>query len=177
MNNFSDFSSNKKISLVAGAVLVISLFLPWISYMMFSESLIGMAGSISDLKQLARSGGESVPDFTFGQNLFVYIGYAYLVLGAAGLYFNYNGDVKKSKMYYYLIPAYFILVFILNVSDIVDALDAYQDMPTEYMPDISLLDLIGIGFYLFVISYIVVMVKLNPEEKTVNEVLEENPES
>ena len=164
----SNFSSNKKISLIAGGALAISLFLPWISFMIFSESLIGIPGLIGTLQDLSGAfGGEESLDLTFAQNIAIYIGYAYLIFAGAGLYLNYTGDIKKSKLFYYLIPVYFILVVILNASDL-------PDMPSDSF-DFNVFEFLGIGFYMFVISYVIVLIKLKPEEGADALVVEEDP--
>ena len=165
----SNFSSNKKISLIAGGALAISLFLPWISFMFFSESLIGIPGLIGTLQDLSGAfGGEESLDLTFAQNIAIYIGYAYLIFAGAGLYLNYTGDIKKSKLFYYLIPVYFILVVILNTSDL-------PDMPSDSF-DFNVFEFLGIGFYMFVISYVIVLIKLKPEEEGADAlVVEEDP--
>ena len=165
----STFSSNKKISLIAGGALAISLFLPWISFMIFSESLIGIPGLIGTLQDLSGAfGGEESLDLTFAQNIAIYIGYAYLIFAGAGLYLNYTGDIKKSKLFYYLIPVYFILVVILNTSDL-------PDMPSDSF-DFNVFEFLGIGFYMFVISYVIVLIKLKPEEEGADAlVVEEDP--
>jgi len=165
----SNFSSNKKISLIAGGALAISLFLPWISVMIFSESLIGIPGLIGTLQDLSGAfGGEESLDLTFAQNMAIYIGYAYLIFAGAGLYLNYTGDIKKSKLFYYLIPVYFILVVILNTSDL-------PDMPSDSF-DFNVFEFLGIGFYMFVISYVIVLIKLKPEEEGADAlVVEEDP--
>ena len=165
----SNFSSNKKISLIAGGALAISLFLPWISFMIFSESLIGIPGLIGTLQDLSGAfGGEESLDLTFAQNIAIYIGYAYLIFAGAGLYLNYTGDIKKSKLFYYLIPVYFILVVILNTSDL-------PDMPSDSF-DFNVFEFLGIGFYMFVISYVIVLIKLKPEEEGADAlVVEEDP--
>tara|TARA_B110000495_G_C22599404_1_gene358591 strand:+ start:29 stop:520 length:492 start_codon:yes stop_codon:yes gene_type:complete len=156
----SNFSSNKKISLIAGGALAISLFLPWISFMIFSESLIGIPGLIGTLQDLSGAfGGEESLDLTFAQNIAIYIGYAYLIFAGAGLYLNYTGDIKKSKLFYYLIPVYFILVVILNIADL-----DIPDMPSDSF-DFNVFDFLGIGFYMFVISYVVVLIKLKPDDE------------
>jgi hypothetical protein len=109
-----NLSQNKKISLGLGVVVLISLFLPWFSFMIFSTSLIGAPGLITDL---ASFGGGIMDDVPFKIQLAIYMGYAFFILGAAGLYFNYKNDIQKAKLSYYAMVGYFALVIILNISD------------------------------------------------------------
>ncbi len=108
-----NLSQNKKISLGIGVVLLISLFLPWASFMGFSMSLIGIPGAISDF---AGVGGGDMSDLGFKALLGLYMGYAFFILSAAGLFFNYKGDIQKAKWAYYSMLGYFVLIIILNIA-------------------------------------------------------------
>ena len=130
-----NLSQNKKISLGLGVVLIISLFLPWFRYV-FNFSLI-------DIPDYDHWFAEKIP---FKIQLAVYIGYVYVVLAAAGLYFNYKNDIQKAKLSYYAMVGYFALVIILNISDMGD-MGGGDDGP-------SIFKILGMGFYLFVASYI-----------------------
>ena len=126
-------------------MLIISLFLPWFDYFIFSASLIGIPEMISNLSTFF---GEGMDDISFKIQLAVYIGYVYIVLAAAGLYFNYTGDIQKSKLFYYSMIGYFALVLLINMSDISGGLgDKEGGGP-------SIFDLLGIGFYIFIASFI-----------------------
>tara|TARA_E500000331_G_C16969645_1_gene588728 strand:- start:138 stop:605 length:468 start_codon:yes stop_codon:yes gene_type:complete len=153
-----NLSQNKKISLGLGAAVLISLFLPWFSFMIFSTSLIGIPGLIADIGALGAS-----PDFTFGQNLAIYIGYAFLIFGAAGLYFNYKDDIQKAKLSYYAMIGYFALVLLLNISDMGD-MTGGDDGP-------SIFKVLGMGFYVFIASYIGNLKYLKEESES--EIIEE----
>ena len=104
-----------------------------------------MPEMISDLSTFL---GEGMTDISFKIQLAVYIGYVYIVLAAAGLYFNYTGDIQKSKLFYYSMIGYFALVLLINMSDISGGLgDKEGGGP-------SIFDLLGIGFYIFIASFI-----------------------
>jgi len=141
-----NLSKNKKISLALGFVVLISLFMPWISYFIFSESLIGISGKLSDLA--------SFGDPKFKHQLVIYIGYAFLILAAASLFFNYKGDIQKAKWAYYSMIGYFGLVIILNIGDI-GKLPVPESIPMleAFMP--SIFDILGVGFYVFIASFLV----------------------
>jgi len=158
-----NLSQNKKISLGLGVVLIISLFLPWFDFFIFSFSLIGMPEIISDLSTFL---GEGMTDISFKIQLAVYIGYVYVVLAAAGLYFNYKNDIQKAKLSYYAMVGYFALVIILNISDMGDMGDmgGGDDGP-------SIFSFLGMGFYLFIASYIGNLKYLKEESDT--EIIEE----
>jgi hypothetical protein len=143
-------------------VLIISLFLPWFDFFIFSFSLIGMPEMISDLSTFL---GEGMTDISFKIQLAVYIGYVYIVLAAAGLYFNYTGDIQKSKLFYYSMIGYFALVLLINMSDISGGLgDKERGAP-------SIFDLLGMGFYVFIASYIGNLKYLKEESQS--EIIEE----
>ena len=72
-----NLSRNKKISLGLGIALIISLFLPWVDVMIFSMSLIGVPGALSDMAGFL---GGSMGDMPFKLQLLVYIGYVFLFL-------------------------------------------------------------------------------------------------
>jgi len=165
-----NLDKNKKISLGLGVVLIISLFLPWFKFFIFSVTLIGIPGTVADFFTLLPIFGEDVPDIPFKQQLAMYMGYAFLVLGSAGLYFNYTGAILKSKLAYYSMIAYFILVLVLNISEVSDASDGMggsDDGP-------SIFSLLGIGLYLFIASFIGNLIYL--KEETESEVIDEPEE-
>ena len=147
-----------------------SLFLPWIDFIVFSSSLIGfpeggvMGGLPADMKILSwplpqlNWPGVSLSDLSFSQQLAIYIGYAFFVLGAAGLYFNYKGDIQKSRISYYLMIAYLLLVVILNISDMPESSGSSSSSGP------SIFDVLEMGAYIFIVSFIVNLIFL-PEEK------------
>ena len=158
-----NFSQNKKISLGLGVVLIISLFLPWLKWIVFSVSLIGIPGVIADLTPFLPSLFDSEWwDFSFKNQLVVYIGYVYLVLGTAGLYFNYKGEILKSKLAYYSMIAYFILVLVLNISEISDATNGMG----ESYDGPNIFSLLGIGLYIFITSFIGNLMYLKEESES-----------
>lgn len=158
-----NLSQNKKISLGLGAAVLISLFLPWISFMMFSASLIGIPGLLADFGNAFGGGMDDIP---FRMQLAVYMGYAFFILAAVGLYFNYKNDIQKAKLSYYAMVGYFALVIILNISDMGDMGDmgGGDDGP-------SIFSFLGLGFYLFIASYIGNLKYLKEESDT--EIIEE----
>ena len=158
-----NLSQNKKISLGLGAAVLISLFLPWISFMGFSTSLTGVPGMISDFSSFFGGGMDDIP---FKIQLAIYIGYAFFILGAIGLYFNYKDDIQKAKLSYYAMVGYFALVIILNISDMGDMGDmgGGDDGP-------SIFSFLGMGFYLFIVSYIGNLKYLKEESQS--EIIEE----
>ena len=131
-----NFSQNKKISLGLGVVLIISLFLTWI----FDHSLL-------DFSIYAQT------DFvkTVPQYMFIYIGFVFLVLGVISLLMNFENKIRMSRIVLYLVPLYFIIVCVFNIlgprGDIIEKSDSSLNI-------IDLLKKLGIGFYLFLISYI-----------------------
>ena len=155
-----NLSQNKKISLGLGAAVLISLFLPWFSYAVFSTSLIGMPGLISDFSSFFGGGMDDIP---FKIQLAIYMGYAFFILAAVGLYFNYKNDIQKAKLSYYAMVGYFALVIILNISDMGD-MGGGDDGP-------SVFKILGMGFYLFIASYIGNLKYLKEESDT--EIIEE----
>ena len=154
-----NLSQNKKISLGLGAAVLISLFLPWFSFMMFSTSLIGVPGMISDIASF----GGGMDDTPFKIQLAIYMGYAFFILGAAGLYFNYKNDIQKAKLSYYAMVGYFAIVIILNISDMGD-MGGGDDGP-------SIFKILGMGFYVFIASYIGNLKYLKEESES--EIIEE----
>ena len=155
-----NLSQNKKISLGLGAAVLISLFLPWFSFMMFSTSLIGIPGLLADV---GNTFGGEMDDIPFRMQLAVYMGYAFFILGAAGLYFNYKNDIQKAKLSYYAMVGYFALVIILNISDMGD-MGGGDDGP-------SVFEVLGMGFYVFIASYIGNLKYLKEESES--EIIEE----
>ena len=100
--------------------------------------------------------------------LAVYIGYVFFVLGAAGLYFNYKGAIQKSKLAYYSMIGYFVLVLLLNISDFSDISEgAGDDGP-------NIFSLLGIGLYLFIASFIGNLIYL--KEDSESEIIDEPEE-
>jgi hypothetical protein len=145
-------SGKKKGSLILGVLILISLFLPWFDCLFFSKSLIALPALTSNILSWI---GESP---SFSQQLAIYIGYAFFVLGAAGLYFNYKGDIQKSRISYYLMIAYLLLVVILNISDIPES-GSDSDGP-------SIFDVLEMGAYIFIVSFILNLIFLSEEKKS-----------
>jgi hypothetical protein len=154
-----NFSQNKKISLGLGAAVLISLFMNWIHVFPFKFSLIGLPGGLSDL---GRMFGGGIDDLPFKMQLAIYIGYAFFILGAVGLYFNYKNDIQKAKLSYYAMVGYFALVIILNISDMGDMGGG---------DDGSIFKVLGMGFYVFIASYIGNLKYLKEESES--EIIEE----
>jgi hypothetical protein len=144
-------SGKKKGSLILGLLILISLFLPWFDFLFFSSSLIGFpeGGVMFVLRRIS--------DLSFSQQLAIYIGYAFFVLGAAGLYFNYKGDIQKSRISYYLMIAYLLLVVILNISDMPESSGSSGP---------SIFDVLEMGAYIFIVSFIVNLIFLSEEKKS-----------
>jgi hypothetical protein len=140
-----NLSQNKKISLGIGVVLLISLFLPWASFMGLSVTLMGIAGMYNDASAIGL-GADS--DAGFKALLAIYMGYAFLILGAAGLFFNYKDDIQKAKWAYYSMLGYFVLIIILNISE----MGEMGEMGGGDGP--SIFSILGIGFYVFIASFI-----------------------
>ena len=155
-----NLSRNKKISLGLGIALIISLFLPWVDFMILSMSLIGVPGTLSDIANMA---GGSMGDIPFKAQLLVYIGYVFFILGVAGLFFNYKGDIQKAKSSYYAMAGYFVLVIILNILNFSGDLDAIGDMGGgDGGP--RFFSILGMGFYVFIASYIGNLIYLKEDD-------------
>ena len=134
--------------MTVGFLIIISLFLTWFKYLTFSTTLIGLPGTIKVFTNFLDSWfGVDVDSFPFRIQLAIYIGYAFLILSSLGLYFNNKNDIKKAKVSNYAIPAYFILVIILNMSEMGDAQGGGDGVG-------KLFDKLGLGFYVFIGSYI-----------------------
>ena len=143
-----NLSRNKKISLGLGIALIISLFLPWVDVMIFSMSLI----------DIANIAGDSMGDIPFKAQLLIYIGYVFFILGVAGLFFNYKGDIQKAKSSYYAMAGYFVLVIILSISgDFISDMGGGDDGP-------SFFSILGMGFYVFIASYIGNLIYLKEDD-------------
>jgi len=153
-----NLSRNKKISLGLGIALIISLFLPWVDVIIFSMSLIGVPGTLSDI---AGFFGFSMGDMPFKFQLLVYIGYVFFILGVAGLFFNYKGDIQKAKLSYYAMAGYFVLVIILNISG---DLGPIGDMGGGKDDGPSFFSILGMGFYVFIASYIGNLIYLKEDD-------------
>lgn len=152
-----NLSRNKKISLGLGIALIISLFMPWVDVVIFSMSLIGVPGALSDIANMA---GGSMGDIPFKAQLLVYIGYVFFILGVAGLFFNYKGDIQKAKSSYYAMAGYFVLVIILNISGDLGSIGDMgggDDGP-------SFFSILGMGFYVFIASYIGNLIYLKEDD-------------
>ena len=76
--------------------------------------------------------------------MFVYIGFVFLVLGVISLLMNFNNKIRMSRILIYLVPLYFIIVCSLNILESKD----------DSLDILNHLGKLGIGFYLFLISYI-----------------------
>ena len=138
-------SNNRNLSFLFGVLFVISLFLTWIKKLDYS---------IIEIVEL--------PFFkTLPQQMFQYIGVVFFVLGVLSLMMNFNEKVKIARILLYIVPLYFIVVCVLNFLD-----------PPEFMKSdgensgngIDKLKYIGIGFYLFLISYIGLLKYLKTEK-------------
>ena len=138
-------SNNRNLSFLFGVLFVISLFLTWIKKLDYS---------LIELVEL--------PFFkTLPQQMFQYIGIVFFVLGVLSLLMNFNNKIKIARILLYIVPLYFIVVCVLNILD-----------PPEFMKSveensgigIDKLKYIGIGFYLFLISYIGLLKYLKPEK-------------
>ena len=79
------------------------------------------------------------------------------------MYFNYKNDIQKAKLSYYAMVGYFALVIILNISDMGD-MTGGDDGP-------SIFDFLGMGFYVFIASYIGNLKYLKEESES--EIIEE----
>lgn len=101
---------------------------------------------------------------TLPQQMLKYIGVVFFVLGVLSLIMNFNNKIKIARILLYIVPLYFIVVSVLNILD-----------PPEFMKNIGKnsgigidkLKNIGIGFYLFLISYIGLL-KYLKTEKTIS---------
>lgn len=84
-----NMSKNQKIAMGSGLLMIISLFMPFMSFGPISASLMG-TGSFH--------------------------AYVFLALGAAGLFFNYKTDTTKAKYSYLGAIGWFILWVFINES-------------------------------------------------------------
>ena len=127
--------------------------MPWINFLGFSESLIAIPGFLSHYGIFQ--------DPKFKHLLVIYIGYVFLILAAASLFFNYKGHIQKAKWAYYAMIGYCGLVIILNIEESVDV-EMTSKFPLflrvifeNIMDRISPFDILYVGFYVFIASFIV----------------------
>ena len=158
---------NNNISLIAGVTLFLSLFMAWISFGI-DKSLISIPGICSDIRMISSEENPFDNDgpivWTFGGYAAQYIGWVFAALGSYALYYNYKKELKKARLYYYLMPAYILLVILLNWSEISDFNNLVSDEPGwielfEMLFGIhsdlagSIFNFFGIGLYVFFISW------------------------
>ena len=132
--------NNRNLSFLFGILFIISLFLTWIKKLDYS--LI----EISRFAQRHLGLAKTIPQY-----MFFYIGFVFLILGIISLLMNFNHKIRMARIVLYLVPLYFIVVCVLNIleynGDIIEKPDSSVNI-------IDLLRTLGIGFYLFLISYI-----------------------
>ena len=95
--------NNRNLSFLFGVLFIVSLFLTWI----FDYSLI----------EISRVANYDITKWTLPKYMFVYMGFVFLVLGVISLLMNFGNKIWMSKIVLYLVPLYFIIVCILNISD------------------------------------------------------------
>ena len=129
--------NNRNLSFLFGILFIISLFLTWINK--FDYSLI-------EISRFAPS------DFvkTVPQYMFVYMGFVFLLLGIISLLMNFENKIRMARIALYLVPLYFIIVCVLNILEFEGDIIALYNSSFN----IDLLRELGIGFYLFLISYV-----------------------
>ena len=94
--------------------------------------------------------------------MLVYIGFVFLLLGIISLLMNFENKIRMARIVLYLVPLYFIAVCILNV---LDDLEMTRDIIKKFDGGIDKLKHLGIGFYLFLISYIGLLKYLKIEKQ------------
>ena len=144
-------SNNRNLSFLFGVLFVISLFLTWIRR--YDYSIIEMVEI-------------QVPDpyRTLPIQMLQYIGVVFFVLGVLSLIMNFNDKVKIARILLYIVPLYFILVCVLNILDLPEFMKSAGENSGN---GIDKLKYIGIGFYLFLISYLGLL-KYLKTEKTIS---------
>ena len=85
---------------------------------------------------------------TIPQYMFFYIGFVFLILGIINLLMNFINKIRIARIVLYLVPLYFIVVCVLNL------LEFKGDIIEKPDSSFNIIDLLGIGFYLFLISYV-----------------------
>ena len=139
--------NNRNLSFLFGILFIISLFLTWIKKLDYS--LI----EISRFAQRHLGLAKTIPQY-----MFFYIGFVFLILGIISLLMNFNNKIRMARIVLYLAPLYFIAVCVLN-ADIIEKPDSSFNI-------IDLLRTLGLGFYLFLISYVGLLKYLKIEKKS-----------
>lgn len=85
---------------------------------------------------------------TIPQYMFFYIGFVFLILGIINLLMNFINKIRIARIVLYLVPLYFIVVCVLNL------LEFKGDIIEKPDSSFNIIDLLRIGFYLFLISYV-----------------------
>ena len=93
--------------------------------------------------------------------MFQYIGFVFLVLGVFSLLMNFNNKIRIARIVLYIVPLYFIVVCVLNI---LDSPEIMKSVGKNSGGIINKLKYLGIGFYLFLISYIGVLKYLKVEK-------------
>jgi hypothetical protein len=138
-------SNNRNLSFLFGVLFIISLFLTWINKLDYT--LIEMV---------------EFPIFkTLPQQMFQYIGFVFLVLGVLSLLMNFNNKIRIARIVLYIVPLYFIVVCVLNI---LDSPEIMKSVGNNSGGIINKLKYLGIGFYLFLISYIGLLKYLKVEK-------------
>ena len=142
--------NNRNLSFLFGILFIISLFLTWIKKLDYS--LI----EISRFAQRHLGLAKTIPQY-----MFFYIGFVFLILGIISLLMSFNHKIRMARIVLYLVPLYFIVVCVLNIlefkADIIEKPDSSFNI-------IDLLRTLGIGFYLFLISYVGLLRYLKTEK-------------
>jgi len=141
--------NNRNLSFLFGILFIISLFLTWINKGDFS---------LLDLSKFAQT------DFinTLSQYMFIYIGFVFLLLGVISLLMNFIYKIRLSRIAIYLVPLYFIIVWLLNI---LEPRGGIIEKSGSSLNIIDLLKELGIGFYFFLISFVGLLIFLKVEKK------------
>ena len=142
--------NNRNLSFLFGILFIISLFLTWIKKLDYS---------LIEISRFAQT------DFvkTVPQYMFFYIGFVFLILGIISLLMNFNDKIRMARIVLYLVPLYFIVVCVLNILEVNGDI---IEKPDSSFNIIDLLRTLGLGFYLFLISYVGLLKYLKIEKKS-----------